>query len=87
MARFETRGQVASLFVGAGCVGLLMIVLLTAEARHREAVETGTAEAEQLWAEEPKEDVVRSEGSTALQGLRGLWTKLHNSLRCLGLVL
>ena len=43
MARFETRGQVASLFLGAGCVGILLILLLTAEARHREGQEEAGA--------------------------------------------
>jgi hypothetical protein len=31
MAKFETRGQIAGLFLAAGAVALLLILLLTAE--------------------------------------------------------
>jgi hypothetical protein len=33
MAKFETRGQIAGLFLAAGAVALLLIFLLTAEVR------------------------------------------------------
>jgi len=73
MARFETTGQIVTLFVGAGCVGLLLIVLLTAEANKREAV-----------LENRSDDVVTEAGDmSGLAGIKYIWGKMQSSVRYL----
>ena len=52
MARFETWSEVARLFFGAACVGVLLILLLTAEAKKIEEKE------EALVAEPENEKVI-----------------------------
>jgi len=73
MARFETAGQIVTLFAGAGCVGLLLIVLLTAEANKREA-----------GLENRSDDVVTEAGDmSGLAGIKYIWSKVQNSVRYL----
>ena len=77
MARFETWGDVARLFIGAACVGVLLILLLTAEARKLEERE------EALVAVEEESDKVVAEAGdiSALTGLRTVWSKLAQFIR------
>ena len=77
MARFETWGDVARLFIGAACVGVLLILLLTAEARKLEERE------EALVAVEEESDKVVPEAGyiSALTGLRTVWSKLAQFIR------
>ena len=77
MARFETWGDVARLFIGAACVGVLLILLLTAEARKLEERE------EALVAVEEESDKVVPEAGyiPALTGLRTVWSKLAQFIR------
>ena len=78
MARFETWGDVARLFIGAACVGLLLILLLTAEARKLEEREEALVAMEE--AESDK--VVPEAGDiSALTGLRTVWSKLAQLIR------
>ena len=78
MARFETWGDVARLFIGAACVGVLLILLLTAEARKLEEREEALVAMEE--AESDK--VVPEAGDTsALTGLRTVWSKLARFIR------
>ena len=78
MARFETWGDVARLFIGAACVGLLLILLLTAEARKLEEREEALVAMEE--AESDK--VVPEAGDiSALTGLRTVWSKLAQFIR------
>ena len=80
MARFETWGDVARLFIGAACVGLLLILLLTAEARKLEEREEALVAMEE--AESDK--VVPEAGDiSALTGLRTVWSKLAQFIRFL----
>jgi len=72
MARFETTGQIVTLFLGAACVGLLMIVLLTAEANKREA------------SLNRSDDVVTETGDmSSMTGIKYIWSKLKSSVRYL----
>jgi len=73
MARFETWAEVARLFLGATCVGLLLILLLTAEAKKIEEKE------EALVADEPENEKVVAEAGdiSPLSGLRTVWSKLR----------
>ena len=77
MARFETWGDVARLFIGAACVGVLLILLLTAEARKLEEREDALVE------EEAESDKVVPEAGdiSALTGLRTVWSKLAQFIR------
>ena len=80
MARFETWAEVARLFFGATCVGLLLILLLTAEAKKIEEKE------EALVAAEPDENekVVAEAGDISpLSGFRTVWSKLRQFIRLL----
>ena len=78
MARFETWGDVARLFIGAACVGVLLILLLTAEARKLEEREEALVAMEE--AESDK--VVPEAGDiSALTGLRTVWSKLAQYIR------
>ena len=79
MARFETWGDVARLFIGAACVGLLLILLLTAEARKLEEREEALVAVE----EEAESDKVVPEAGdiSALTGLRTVWSKLAQFIR------
>jgi len=70
MAKFETKGQIVSLFLGAACVGVLLIVLLTAEANKRMEV-----------MNRKEEVVTETDDITELSGLKYLWSKLKYSLR------
>ena len=80
MARFETWGDVARLFIGAACVGLLLILLLTAEARKLEEREDALVAMEEEEAESDK--VVPEAGDiSALTGLRTVWSKLAQLIR------
>ena len=76
MARFETWPEVARLFFGAACVGVLLILLLTAEAKKIEEKE------EALVAEPEKEKVVAEAGDISpLSGFRTVWSKLRQFIR------
>ena len=79
MARFETWGDVARLFIGAACVGVLLILLLTAEARKLEEREEALVAVE----EEAESDKVVAEAGdiSALNGLRTVWSKLAQFIR------
>ena len=78
MARFETWGDVARLFIGAACVGVLLILLLTAEARKLEEREEALVAMEE--AESDK--VVPETGDiSALTGLRTVWSRLAQYIR------
>ena len=79
MARFETWGDVARLFIGAACVGVLLILLLTAEARKLEEREEAL-----VAVEEESDKVVAEAGAgdiSALTGLRTVWSKLAQFIR------
>jgi len=77
MARFETWGDVARLFIGAACVGVLLILLLTAEARKLEEREEAL-----VAVEEESDKVVPEAGDiSALTGLRTVWSKLAQFIR------
>ena len=76
MARFETWAEVARLFFGAACVGVLLILLLTAEAKKIEEKE------EALVAEPENEKVVAEAGDISpLSGFRTVWSKLRQFIR------
>ena len=78
MARFETWSEVARLFFGAACVGVLLILLLTAEAKKIEEKE------EALVAEPENEKVVAEAGDISpLSGFRTVWSKLRQFIRLL----
>ena len=78
MARFETWSEVARLFFGAACVGVLLILLLTAEAKKIEEKE------EALVAEPETEKVVAEAGDISpLSGFRTVWSKLRQFIRLL----
>ena len=78
MARFETWGDVARLFIGAACVGVLLILLLTAEARKLEERE----EALVAVKEEESDKVVAEAGDiSALTGLSTVWSTLAHIIR------
>ena len=78
MARFETWSEVARLFFGAACVGVLLILLLTAEAKKIEERE------EALVAEPENEKVVAEAGDISpLNGFRTVWSKLRQFIRLL----
>ena len=79
MARFETWGDVARLFIGAACVGVLLILLLTAEARKLEEREEALVAVE----EEAESDKVVPEAGdiSTLTGLRTVWSKLAQFIR------
>ena len=80
MARFETWADVARLFIGAACVGVLLILLLTAEARKLEEREEALVAVE----EEESDKVVPEAGDiSALTGLRTVWSKLAQFIRFL----
>ena len=82
MARFETWGDVARLFIGAACVGVLLILLLTAEARKLEEREDALVAMEEEEAESDK--VVPEAGDiSALTGLRTVWSKVAQFIRFL----
>ena len=82
MARFETWGDVARLFIGAACVGVLLILLLTAEARKLEEREEALVAVEEEEAESDK--VVPEAGDiSALTGLRTVWSKVAQFIRFL----
>jgi len=77
MARFETWSEVARLFFGAACVGVLLILLLTAEAKKieekEEALVAGEAENEKV--------VTEAGDISPLSGLRTVWSKLRQFIR------
>ena len=79
MARFETWSEVARLFFGAACVGVLLILLLTAEAKKieekEEALVAGEAENEKV--------VTEAGDISPLSGLRTVWSKLRQYIRLL----
>ena len=76
MARFETWAEVARLFFGAACVGVLLILLLTAEAKKIKEKE------EALVAEPENEKVVAEAGDISpLSGFRTVWSKLRQYIR------
>ena len=79
MARFETWSEVARLFFGAACVGVLLILLLTAEAKKIEEKE------EALVAREAENEKVVTEAGdfSPLSGLRTVWSKLRQFIRFL----
>ena len=79
MARFETWGDVARLFIAAAGVGVLLILLLTAEARKLEEREEALVAEE----EEAESDKVVAEAGdiSALTGLRTVWSKLAQFIR------
>ena len=78
MARFETWAEVARLFFGAACVGVLLILLLTAEAKKIEEKE------EALVGEPEKEKVVAEAGDfSPLSGFRTVLSKLSQLIRLL----
>jgi len=71
MGRFETTGQIVTLFAGAGCVGVFLIVLLTAEANKRQAT-----------LDRSDEMIVAETGDmTELKGIKYVWNKIKNSIR------
>ena len=76
MARFETWPEVARLFFGAACVGVLLILLLTAEAKKIE-------EKEEALVAEPENDKVVAEAGdiSPLSGFRTVWSKLRQFIR------
>jgi len=77
MARFETWSDVARLFFGAACVGVLLILLLTAEAKKIEEKEEAL-----VAGEAGKEKVVTEAGDISpLTGLRTVWSKLRQFIR------
>lgn len=78
MARFETWAEVARLFFGAACVGVLLILLLTAEAKKIEEKE------EALVGEPEREKVVAEAGDISpLSGFRTVLSKLSQLIRLL----
>ena len=82
MARFETWSDVCVLFLGAGCVGLLMVVLLQAEATKRAQRETeretqGETEGETERETEGDGEVVE----TRRENIRGVWEKILDAYR------
>ena len=71
MAKFETTGQIVTLFVGAACVGVLLIMLLTAEANKRQDA-----------LDRSDEMVVTETGDMSeLTGIKYIWKKMRSSLR------
>ena len=76
MARFETWTEVARLFFGAACVGVLLILLLTAEAKK-------IKEKEEALVAEPENDKVVAEAGdiSPLSGFRTVWSKLRQFIR------
>ena len=81
MARFETWADVARLFIGAAFVGVLLILLLTAEARKLEERDEALVAMEE--EEEAESDKVVPEAGdiSGLTGLRTVWSKLAQFIR------
>jgi len=71
MAKFETTGQIVTLFLGAACVGVLLIVLLTAEASKRQAALDRSDEIV----------VTETEDISELTGIKYIWNKMKSSVR------
>ena len=71
MGKFETRSQIVTLFVGAGCVAVLLIVLLTVEANKRKATL------------DRSDDMLVSETGdmSELTGIKYIWSKMKSSIR------
>ena len=77
MARFETWADVARLFFGAACVGVILVLFLTAEAKNIE-------EREEALVGEKEEKVVAEAGDISpLSGFRTVWSKLSHFIRLL----
>jgi len=73
MARYDSKAQIIPLFLGAACVGLLLIVLLTAEAHKRQAA-----------LDRSDENVVtETEDMSELTGIKYIWSKVKSSVRYL----
>ena len=76
MARFETWADVARLFFGAACVGVILVLFLTAEAKNIEEMKALVGEKE--------EKVVAEAGDISpLSGFRTVWSKLSHFIRLL----
>ena len=70
-AKYETTGQIVTLFVGAACVGVLLIMLLTAEANKRQDA-----------LDRSDEVVVTETGDMSeLTGIKYIWNKMRSSFR------
>ena len=77
MARFETWADVARFFFGAACVGVILVLFLTAEAKNIE-------EREEALVGEKEEKVVAEAGDISpLSGFRTVWSKLSHFIRLL----
>ena len=74
MARFETWADVARLFFGAACVGVILVLFLTAEAKNIEERE------EALVGEK---EVAEAGDISPLSGFRTVWSKLSHFIRLL----
>ena len=87
MARFETWADVARLFFGAACVGVILVLFLTAEAKNieeREEALVGEKEEKEALVEEKEEKVVAEAGDISpLSGFRTVWSKLSHFIRLL----
>ena len=66
MGKFETLSQILTLFVGAGCVAVLIMVLLTVEANKRKATLDRSY------------DMILSETGdmSELTGIKYIWSKI-----------
>ena len=71
MAKFETTGQIVTLFLGAACVGVLLIVLLTAEASKRQAALDRSDEIV----------VTETEDISELKGIKYIWNNMKSTVR------
>ena len=97
MARFETWADVARLFFGAACVGVILVLFLTAEAKNIEEREealvgekeekealVGEKEEKEALVGEKEEKVVAEAGDISpLSGFRTVWSKLSHFIRLL----
>ena len=87
MARFETWADVARFFFGAACVGVILVLFLTAEAKNieeREEALVGEKEEKEVLMGEKEEKVVAEAGDISpLSGFRTVWSKLSHFIRLL----
>ena len=87
MARFETWADVARLFFGAACVGVILVLFLTAEAKNieerEEALVEEKEEKEALVGEKEEKVVAEAGDISPLSGFRMVWSKLSHFIRLL----
>ena len=94
MARFETWADVARLFFGAACVGVILVLFLTAEAKNieereealveeKEEKEALVGEKEVLVGEKEEKVVAEAGDISPLSGFRTVWSKLSHFIRLL----